>query len=176
MGCILVGVDRGSYSFDASERTVTITGIPLILEQFKLIVNAKTEDVIYSPITKGKGGTLSGNVLTLKFDEVGNMDDTDELQIYIQEQSPESQVITASELIKTGEGFVNSVTLAKTGAQGGGTAVTIFDGIDNTGTPIGIIRVSPDITFTLKLNIVFSVGLFIQLLGNGTNNITVISS
>ena len=30
MGCILVGVDGGSYSFDASERTVTITGIPLI--------------------------------------------------------------------------------------------------------------------------------------------------
>jgi hypothetical protein len=79
---VIIGVDYGSYTFDASAKEITLSGVnTVIIEQFLLIVNLVDQQIIYSPVKIGYGGTVSGNVITLDYDTT-LMSDTDELQIY----------------------------------------------------------------------------------------------
>jgi hypothetical protein len=79
---VIIGVDYGTYSFDASLKQVTLSGVTTVsIEQFLLIVNLTTQDIIYSPVKAGKGGTVTGSVITLDFDTTA-MNDADELQIH----------------------------------------------------------------------------------------------
>lgn len=79
---VIIGVDYGTYSFDASLKQVTLSGVTTVsIEQFLLIVNLTTQDIIYSPVKAGKGGTVSGSVITLDFDTT-SMNDADELQVH----------------------------------------------------------------------------------------------
>lgn len=79
----IVGRDIGNYTFDASAQTVTITGITgLQIQDILLIINIEDNEVIYSPPVVGRGGTLSGNILTLDFDTT-LMDDADPLSIFV---------------------------------------------------------------------------------------------
>ena len=78
-----IGVDIGSYSFDASAGTVTITGITINdIEQVKPIVNGERGEVIFNPATNGAFGTLAANVLTLEYDTTLHAD-TDPLYICV---------------------------------------------------------------------------------------------
>ena len=78
-----IGVDIGSYSFDASAGTVTITGVTINdIEQIKPIVNGERGAVIFNPATDGSFGTLAANVLTLEFDTTTHAD-TDPLYICV---------------------------------------------------------------------------------------------
>jgi hypothetical protein len=73
----------GGYTFDASEQTVTITGIrTLLLEEFISIVNVTDNIVIYNANDSSRGGSISSNVVTLDFDTTA-MSDTDDLAIKI---------------------------------------------------------------------------------------------
>jgi len=73
---ITVGVEDWGYTFDASAQTVEITGLGTIKqEQIGVIVNITDWEVIYSPTVSNKGGTLSGNVLTLDYDTTSMSDD-----------------------------------------------------------------------------------------------------
>lgn len=78
----IIGVDIGGYVFDASARTVTVTGLqgPINLEQFLLITNVTDGIIIYN--FAASTGTLAGNVLTLAYD-TSTMSDTDRLQIIV---------------------------------------------------------------------------------------------
>ena len=88
-GAILLGADIGGYTFDASAKTVTITGMGTVkLSQIFSIVNLTDQTTIYSPTDEDKGGTLSSNVLTLEFDTTA-MSDADLLQIFIQYNNSE---------------------------------------------------------------------------------------
>lgn len=79
---IIIGVGYGSYSFNASTKEVTISGVTTVtLEQFLLIVNATQDTVIYNPTCADLGGTLSGSVLTLDYDTTA-FSNTDDLQIH----------------------------------------------------------------------------------------------
>lgn len=79
---VIIGVDYGSYSFDASAKQITLSGVTTVsIEQFLLIVNVVDQQIIYSPIKAAYGGTVSGSVLTLEYDTTA-MDDADELQVY----------------------------------------------------------------------------------------------
>lgn len=79
---IIIGVGYGSYSFNASTKEVTISGVTTVtLEQFLLIVNATQDTVIYNPTCADLGGTLSGSVLTLDYDTT-TFSNTDDLQIH----------------------------------------------------------------------------------------------
>lgn len=79
---IIIGVGYGSYSFNASTKEVTISGVTTVtLEQFLLIVNATQDTVIYNPTCADLGGTLSGSVLTLDYDTTA-FNNTDDLQIH----------------------------------------------------------------------------------------------
>jgi len=78
-----VGVDIGSYTFDASAKTITFIGVGLTtIEQIKPIINGTRNTDIFNPLTVGKFGTLAGQVLTLDFDTTLQAD-TDKLYICV---------------------------------------------------------------------------------------------
>lgn len=81
----LVGHDIGTYTFDKTAKTVTLSGIPPItLEQILLITNTTSNTIIYNFAVSGLGGTYvpGTGVLTLAFN-TGSMNNTDNLQIFI---------------------------------------------------------------------------------------------
>ena len=80
----LIGVNIGSYTFDASAGTVTINDVPTFnLEQVYLITNTTDQVVIYQFNSASLGGSLASNVLTLTYD-TSSMSDTDSLAIQIE--------------------------------------------------------------------------------------------
>lgn len=84
---ILIGVDFGSYTFNATEKTVTLNGLnPIELEQVLLITNVNTNTVIYQFNKVGYGGTIATNVITLDFN-TSVMNNSDSLQIFIDYES-----------------------------------------------------------------------------------------
>lgn len=81
----LIGIETGSFTFDASAQTITFSGIGTIaLEQILLITNITDNVVIYQFNKPGKGGTYvpSTGVLTLAYNTT-TMDDADSLQVLI---------------------------------------------------------------------------------------------
>jgi len=80
-----IGVDIGSYTFNASLKTITFAGVIIdTIEQIKPIVNGKTSIVIFNPAETGKFGTLTANVLTLDYDtNVDSSTDLDPLYICV---------------------------------------------------------------------------------------------
>jgi len=84
-----IGVDLGGYTFDASAKTITFSGVTIAnIEQIKPIVNGTNQIVIFNPAEGGKFGTLSNNVLTLDYDTTSQAD-TDKLYICIKEEAKE---------------------------------------------------------------------------------------
>lgn len=80
---ILIGVDKGSYTFNATGQSVTLSGIPILdIKQVLLITNLTTNEIIYSPVIVGKGGTISNNVISLVYNTT-SMNNTDILQIFV---------------------------------------------------------------------------------------------
>jgi hypothetical protein len=80
---LIPGVNLGSYTFDASAGTITITGFPTFtIESVLLITNVTDNEVIYQFDLPAKGGTVAGSVITLTYD-TSSMSDTDDLMIYI---------------------------------------------------------------------------------------------
>ena len=78
-----IGVDIGSYVFDASAQTITFSGVTIDdIEQIKPIVNGERGEVIFNPADNGKFGTLATNVLTLEYDTTLHAD-TDPLYICV---------------------------------------------------------------------------------------------
>lgn len=76
-----------SYTFDASAKTITLSGyITIELERVLLITNVTDNVIIYNFAGIGKGGSVATNVLTLDYDTT-TMDDADDLQIYYDDSS-----------------------------------------------------------------------------------------
>jgi hypothetical protein len=81
---LLIGSDIGGYTFDASAKTITLSGIAtLSLEQILLITNVTTQKIIYQFNHTTLGGSILNNVITLTYDTT-LMSDTDKLQIFIE--------------------------------------------------------------------------------------------
>lgn len=95
MAKVMIGVDYGSYSFNAASSQVTInlpSGSPK-LEGVLLITNVTDNIIIYNFSDAALGGVLSGNVLTLDYSTVA-MSNSDRLQVwYYAEETPESRLI-----------------------------------------------------------------------------------
>jgi hypothetical protein len=105
---VLVG-DLGSYTFNATAGTVTLTGLPtLSIEQVLVITNVKdsANDVIYQFDLNSRGGTISGNVITLVYDTT-SMADTDPLQIWI--DLPTFYLLSEDILTSNGANVVKAV-------------------------------------------------------------------
>lgn len=70
-----------NYVFDKTAKTITFTDYTSIkLSRIVVITNVNTNVMIYNFAGAGKGGTVTGNVLTLDVD-TSSMSNTDELQI-----------------------------------------------------------------------------------------------
>ena len=70
------------YSFDASEKQVTLTKYnPIVIERLLMITNITDNIIIFVFNNSAKGGTASTNVITLTYDTT-SMSDTDKLQIF----------------------------------------------------------------------------------------------
>ena len=97
---IIVGNEIGTYAFDASAQTVTITGMSTLkLEDIQQITNVTDGIVIYTPGDSAKGATISSNVLTLEYDTTG-MADADALQIYVQYNNSEDYTLNITKQIE----------------------------------------------------------------------------
>lgn len=87
----MIGVDYGSYSFNAASSQVIInlpSGSPK-LESVLLITNVTDNIIIYNFADAALGGVLSGNVLTLDY-STASMSNTDSLQIWYYNEQPQS--------------------------------------------------------------------------------------
>jgi hypothetical protein len=74
-----------NYTFNPTEKTITFNDYDFIfLERVLLITNVTRNEIIYSFADPSKGGSVSGNVLTLNYD-TSDMDDTDKLQIWYED-------------------------------------------------------------------------------------------
>ena len=74
-----------NYTFNAASRTVTFLGYSrILLDSILIITNVASNTIIYNFAGTGKGGTVSGNVLTLDFD-TSAMSNSDPLQIYYED-------------------------------------------------------------------------------------------
>ena len=86
---ILVGSQRGTYTFDASAKEITLVDIKTLkLEEILQIVNVTTNVVIYSPQDIKLGGSIASNIITLTYDTTA-MSDTDDLAIRIEYNNSE---------------------------------------------------------------------------------------
>lgn len=99
-----------NYSFDASERRITLTGLVVPLERLLLVVNATRNLIIYNLTGTGHpsqplGATVtqnSGNtVLTLAFDTT-EFSDSDKLSIFYDDGTSGGNSIDGSNLTITG--------------------------------------------------------------------------
>ena len=127
----LVGKDIGSYAFDASAKTITLSNLPtLVLENIVGIVNVTDQVIIYSPINSAKGGSISSNVLTLEHDTT-TMEDTDKLQIWINLPEALTQLNLTS--VTRTDGYVTQVVYAVGGMT---QTVDITRNVDNAVTDI----------------------------------------
>jgi hypothetical protein len=84
----MIGIDLGSYIFNASNRQITISGVSsLLLSQFLLITNVTDNVIIYNFADPNAGGTLtqssSNYVLTLTYN-TSSMSNSDSLQIFVE--------------------------------------------------------------------------------------------
>jgi hypothetical protein len=84
-----------SYTFDASAKTVDSADFTS-LEKIQLITNVTDQIIIYNFADSAKGGSLSSTTLTLDHDTTA-MDDTDKLQIFV-EDGAAVQAVSASSL------------------------------------------------------------------------------
>ncbi len=86
---ILVGESLGSYVFDATAKTITLSGLgTLTLEQIVAVVNVVDNIILYNPVNSLTGGSISSNVLTLTYD-TSLMSDTDNLFILVEIGEPQ---------------------------------------------------------------------------------------
>jgi hypothetical protein len=82
-------VKVNNYSFNKTAKTVTFTDYASIrLDSILLITNATDSTIIFNFADPTKGGTVTGNVLTLAFDTAA-MENTDKLLIYYDDTADE---------------------------------------------------------------------------------------
>lgn len=60
--------DIGTATFAPAGKTITFAGVTLTLRQVFLVINATRNVILYNPTDPTRGGTMSGNILTLTFD------------------------------------------------------------------------------------------------------------
>lgn len=108
-----------SYTFDASLKTIDSADFTS-LEKIQLVTNVTDGIIIYNFADSAKNGTLSGTTLTLDYDTT-SMDDTDKLQIFVEDGTVVQPVSATSLPLPTG-----AATSAK--QDTGNTSLASIDG------------------------------------------------
>jgi hypothetical protein len=84
-----------------------------------------------------------------------------------------SRVFSANTTIKAGAGYVANAYLSRTGSGGGSASLSVYDGIDNTGTLMARIDIGADDVKGIGVNSTFSEGLYVEVSGTGTKSATI---
>jgi hypothetical protein len=84
-----------------------------------------------------------------------------------------SRVFDTNTLIKESAGYVENCYLSRTGSGGGAANVIVYDGVDNTGIPMARVDVGADDVKGISVDSTFSDGLYIEIAGTGTINVTI---
>lgn len=83
-----------TYTFNAAEGKITVVDYnPIKLEQLLLITNSHKNKIIYNFANPSQGATITDNVISLSAN-TSDMEDTDALQIFVEEYSTPSTEIT----------------------------------------------------------------------------------
>lgn len=83
-----------SYSFDASNKTITLNELDNVeIEQLLIITNVTDGIIIYNFADSLKNATINSNVINLEYDTT-SMDDSDNLQIFIDVQNADFDELT----------------------------------------------------------------------------------
>jgi hypothetical protein len=78
--------------------------------------------------------------------------------------------VVQTTLVHTGPGGLHTIILNQFGDD---CTITVYDGVDATGTIIGIITTALHQPQTLKYDLIFDTGLYIAIVGEGTADLTV---
>ncbi len=93
-----------NYTFDKTAKTVKFSDYSTIrLDSILLITNVESNVIIYNFADPTKGGSVSGNILTLDYN-TSSMADTDKLQIFYDDASA-NQLSFLSEATNTIKNF-----------------------------------------------------------------------
>lgn len=140
MNKVIIRADIGNYSFDASAKQVTLTGLdPIILEQVLGITNVASNQILYNPFDPTRGGAISSNIITLDFDTT-LMNDSDELMIIIDYADPATPTI---DIIRDSSSNLNhghvlgEPTIITSPRAGSGNAIS-FDGMNADDSSSGL--------------------------------------
>jgi hypothetical protein len=134
-----------NYSFNHLAKTITFNDYSSIdLERILLITNVTKNIIIYNFADPTKGGTVSGNVLTLTYDTTG-MADTDKLQIFYDDLNPaleDGNLANIKTLLRAGlpsslTALGNLKVAVEEGGAGGGLAQLQVRDSSNVWTDIG---------------------------------------
>jgi hypothetical protein len=114
-----------NYSFNAASKTVTFSDYGSIsLENVLLVTNVTANTIIYNFAQVAKGGTVSGNVLTLTYNTT-SMSNGDKLQIYYDDPAyAPTQTVQGN----VASGAADSGNPVKIGGRYNTTAPTLSDG------------------------------------------------
>lgn len=146
-----------NYTFNAAARTITLPDYAAIdIEGFDIIVNLSTNIVIYNFAGVGKGGTVSGNVLTLDYD-TSAMSNSDPLYInYLDAENAPATIeeqLTQEDLLYTiNEGIQRISRIANSMGIAADVRVTILGGT-STVTVSGSVTVGTVTTVSAVTNL-----------------------
>ena len=84
----LIGVDVGSYTFNAATKTIVISNVELKNESVLLVVHVPSNTILYNFSSPAKGGTFTlPGTLVLDVDTSGYLN-ADPLQVYVDVDLP----------------------------------------------------------------------------------------
>lgn len=156
----MIGVDYGSYSFNAATSQVTLNlyGAAPKLEALLLITNVTDNIIIYNFANPTLGATLSGNTFTLDYSTVA-MSNTDNLQVwyYTEEIAPnadlsECRIINQAIPDQSGRTRVIFDTNSSLNTVTSVTSVSTVSTV-STLSAIGIYNATPHIPYTMQIPI-----------------------
>lgn len=150
-----------NYTFDASAKTITFTDYTSIsLERILMITNSTDNLIVFFFDDPTKGGTVSGNILTLTYD-TSTMSDSDDLQIFYDDVYYDGLVDALYELIRQLSPLAGAVAMVGGQAlrtQGVGTFV-VSGPITNAQLTASLIAQSAQNTLAVLCNINNCVGV-----------------
>ena len=135
------------YLFDASARTVTLTGLAAVDQEALLIIsNALDGVLIYNFADPALGATVSGNVITLDFDTT-SMADTDPLTIFYEDESTPASLASITDLRDVAEAVHEAVEILSWIGGARGTAADLRVSLTNASVPVtGTVTVNGSLT------------------------------
>ena len=125
---VMVGNNYGSYNFNAATGVITLSGLPtpLTAGQVKLIVNAKTNTIIFNLADTTRTAAISGSTIVLSYN-TGAMGNSDPLQIFMDvpaEYVPQAVVGTFWQATQPVNGSVSVANLPSTQTVSGSVSVS----------------------------------------------------